>query len=241
MISSWNQKHRAGVYTVMKLWTLLLVVGLTVQAAPQAIVSDAATREDVQAIYSKFLPPTNPTFLIADALTPLVSPPRPHQPIESCINLPRALATNWAEIVASARAAQSSKTFPTDLKLPRPYKVLTASEVQEFRDERVQSFARAIGNLPLGASSVLPPSTTPKFAGATSIFHFSDVFFDKDRKIAVVSVNDWSGPIAASWRWHVLERANGRWEERPQWACPGPVAALRQGYRFALIPGFVCG
>jgi hypothetical protein len=139
-------------------------------------------------------------------------------PLEKCVVLPQAHAVSWTEILAAARTATGSELFPADMKLPRPYKLLTAEEIQEFRNDRMQEFRAARVNQPGLREVILGGSANPKFAGAKDLFEFSGVYFNQSRTIAVTFVSMYSSPLAGSWHWTALEKTtDGRWQVRSDW------------------------
>ena len=102
--------------------------------------------------------------------------------------------------------------------MPRPYKLLTAEEMQEFRNDRMQEFRAATRNQPGLREVILGGSANPKFAGAKDLFEFSRVYFNQSRTIAVTFVSIYSSPLAGSWHWTALEKTpDGRWQVRPDW------------------------
>jgi hypothetical protein len=178
-----------------------LIITLFV-AAPMAQI-DADRRQDISAIYSEVMTSGNPVNAVA-AQTAIPKVGATEMPLQGCVTLPPARAAEWAEILEEFDANKpGTGTIPPDLKLRRPYVLLNNDEVQEFRRSK----------------------SNPKFRGATDLFQFTDVYFSKNRTIAVVFVYAWSGPLAATWKWFALERtAAGKWEKRPQWAHCGAEA-----------------
>jgi hypothetical protein len=64
------------------------------------------------------------------------------------------------------------------------------------------------------AVRVLGPPSNPEFQGSKDLFLVSNVYFNRNRSLAIVFVNKWSSPLAASWRWVVFQKtANGVWQE----------------------------
>jgi len=183
-------------------------------ASPQAATkSETTQQEDVQAIYSALVKSNDPTYLIASKTVVVASGVARNMPLESCIVLPQTFAQAWTEILAASRASTSNEVFPSDLKLPRPYKLLPAEEVQEFRDDRMQALRAAQREVILG------PTSNPKFAGAKDLLEFSAIYFNQSRTLAATFVSSYSSPRAGAWHWTVLEKiSDGRWQERPQWA-----------------------
>jgi hypothetical protein len=195
-----------------KLVLVLLACGL-IDAAPQAVTgSETTRREDVQAVYTALIKSSDLTYLISSKAEVPASGAIRRMSLESCVALPQAYASDWTEILAAFRASSGNELFPADLKLTRPYKLLTAEEVQEFRDDRMQALRVAGRNQPLGGTS------NPKFAGAKELLEFSPVYFNQNRTLAVTFVSSYSSPRSGSWHWTVLEKSpDGRWQERPQW------------------------
>jgi hypothetical protein len=184
---------------------MLCVTSALAGAIPQAVTTqaDAARRQDISAIYSEVMTSGSAVNAIA-AQTADAKVGTREMPIQQCVTLPPARATEWTEILAEVDANKpGTGTIPPDLKLQRPYVLLNNVEVQEFRNSK----------------------SNPKFQGAMDLFQFTDVYFSKNRTIAVVFVFAWRGPLAATWTWFALERtAAGKWEQRRQWAHCGAEA-----------------
>jgi hypothetical protein len=197
-----------------KLVLILLACGL-IDAAPQAVTgSETTRREDVQAVYTALIKSSDLTYLISSKAEMPASGAIRSMSLESCVVLPQAYASGWTEILAAFRAPGGNELFPADLKLTRPYKLLTAEEVQEFRDDRMQ----ALRNQPPRTEVILGGTSNPKFAGAKELFEFSPVYFNQNRTLAVTFVSSYSSPRSGSWHWTVFEKSpDGRWQERPQW------------------------
>ena len=201
-----------------KLVLILLACGL-IDAAPQAVTgSETTRREDVQAVYTAVIKSSDLTYLISSKAEVPASGAIRSMSLESCVVLPQDYASGWTEILAAFRASSGNELFPADLKLTRPYKLLTAEEVQEFRDDRMQAFRVARNNQPSRTEVILGGTSNPKFAGAKELLAFSPVYFNQNRTLAVTFVSSYSSPLSGSWHWTVVEKSpDGRWQERPQW------------------------
>ena len=85
--------------------------------------------------------------------------------------------------------------------------VVNADEVKEFRDSR----------MPRRPDGTVPP-INPKFQGVVDLYTLGNVYFDRERTIAAVTVNPWSGPLGASATWMLLEKGrDGKWQLAPPW------------------------
>lgn len=177
------------------------------QAVPSS--ADAAGEQDVYAIYSLMLgnvrtshgPDKNERYLIA-AVT---STPWPKKP---CVTPPPDRKAAFNEVLADFEQRQST---PRELKrgfsIRKPYRLLAADEVRAF----------------MGSKSVVragSKETVDLFPGVTDLVTLSDVYFNRDRTLALTGISLWCGSLCGLSNWKVFEKsASGKWEERPWVAC----------------------
>ena len=71
-----------------------------------------------------------------------------------------------------------------------------------------------------------PPSTTPappldpKLQDIIHVFYLSDVYFSKDRTLALTGIANYCGPLCAKGEWKIFEKVSGKWiEVRPARSC----------------------
>ena len=141
----------------------------------------------------------NPVFLIAaKSITPI------GRPMQNCLVMPQSYALTSNEILAEFNAQKPDMaTIPADLKLTRPYVLLSEADENEFRADRRQMLRISPRDTyPLAAS------TNPKFKGATDLFLLSDVYFNQNRTVAATFIQIFSSARAGSWRWVGLEKTS---------------------------------
>jgi len=188
--------------------TFLLIAALTVTAKPVQPQEAAAKQNDIYEIYSVVLPNakvlSQSVFLITEKTQdagrgPNCTPPLPDY------------SSKWNELLAEIQKAQAPTKLEPRFTLTKPYTILTADEEKEFRDSR-------------RIMPPLPPVTNPKFQGAVDLFTLGNVYFDRDRTIAAVTLTTFAGPLAGGATWQLLEKgSDGRWRLAPPWQ-KGPLA-----------------
>lgn len=173
-------------------------VGGTQQA--QTSNPEDARRQDVYAIYSILMsnPPTgfawdiNSLYAIAAVTSPAFPFPRNSSP---CIVPPVGYEARWNELLEEFNARKNiPATLTRELKIEKPYILLTEEEIAR------------IGVL---------PSADPKLPGAKLLFHLSDVYFDRQRTIAVTGIStSHCGGRCSYGTWKIYgRRADGTWSE----------------------------
>ena len=179
--------------------------------APSA---DVDRRADVYAIYSQLLthpqtshgPDDNEIYLIAD--TTVHGTPR-----EPCVRVPSEYAARYAEVMADYnRRKDTPVVLEAAFHIAKPYRLLNGGEVSEF-------FTRYAN-----AGTAALKSKSPK---VSDLFQLTDVYFNRDRTLALTAISSWCGSLCAMYQWKVLAKtADGQWEEKPWVAC---VAVAQTG------------
>jgi len=165
--------------------------------APSA---DAARRADVYAIYSLLLanpqtshgPDDNQIYFIADTTVP-------GTPREPCVRAPAEAAARFAEVMADyERRKDTPSTLERAFQISKPYRLLKGDGVEEF----------------------VATQRDPRAPKVTDLFRLTDVYFDRNRTLALTAISTWCGSLCAMYQWKVLERtAEGQWQEMPWVGC----------------------
>jgi hypothetical protein len=204
-------------------FAIFLVAGvfsaLMQQAADPA--TEAARTQDVYAVYSVLM--SNPrviggdskTYAIAASTTP-ASLDRAEGRIGRCGAPPPGNEKRWEEILADFRSRTDSPvSLQRELKIAKPYVFLTEAEIEAFMS--AQNANRAvISAFDQGASSAHityrgPAVPDPQFGGAVSVFSLSNVYFNSDRTLAVVSISSACGGLCGQGQRIVYEKIAGSW------------------------------
>jgi hypothetical protein len=185
---------------MLRLPGILLVVVSVAAAHPQT--AGDSQQADVYAIYSALMsdPPMgsqNPTYAILALTRPVIG--GPGQP---CLTPRPEQAARWVEVVAdyNARLARPP-TLVRQLNIAKPYILLSQEDAAAFG-----AWHPGLRPPPKDPPPP-PPPLDPKFDGVTSIFALSDVWFSKDRTLALTGITNFSRS-----QWMLFERsADGRW------------------------------
>jgi hypothetical protein len=163
--------------------------------------------KDVYAIYSLMLTnpdtsfgeDTNERYLIA-AVT--IAPPR-QQP---CVRPPEEREPDFREVLADyERRKTTPRLLTRRLSIPKPYELLSESDVKAFEQERA-----------------VPGTQVPdaKFRGVRNLFYVTEVYFNKRRTMALTRIYTLCGNMCAMDQWKVFEKLDsGQWQERPWVTC----------------------
>jgi len=183
---------------------ILLIAVSVAGAYPQAV--NDSRQADVYAIYSELMsnPPVgreNPTYAIL-ALTRPAMVATTLGPGQPCITPRPEHATRWMEVLADYKTrVDKPATLVRQLNIAKPYMLISQEEAAAFG-------AAHPGNRPPPKNPPAPaPPLDPKFDGVTSIFALSDVWFSKDRTLALTGItNFWFS------QWKLFEKnADGKW------------------------------
>ncbi|MBZ5583525.1 MAG: hypothetical protein LAQ30_15220 [Acidobacteriia bacterium] len=190
-------------------------------AAPPPV--PAGRRADVYAVYSAVLArPSLPhadssaKYLVVD-VTGMAGEGRP----DRCFVPPLERRAALAEIMSDYLALRGqSFRLEHGFSASKPYELLTPLEGGSFMDPRRN---------PPG------PALERRFAGAMDLITLGNVYFNRDRTVAVVKTFDWCGTLCAQATWHALEKVAGRWELR-DWIHCSEIAAPACRPRVLTLP-----
>ncbi len=174
--------------------------------APSA---DAARRADVYAIYSVLLtnpetshgPDDNEIYLIEGTTVP-------GSPREPCVRAPAGHAARFAEVLADFERRQDMpSTLERALQITKPYRLLNGDGVQEF----------------------IAAHTSPGAPKVSDLFRLSNVYFDRDRTLALTAISTWCGDgLCGLFSWKLLEKTkDGSWSEIRSAGCSAIAQAVR--------------
>jgi hypothetical protein len=179
-----------------------------------ATAPDAERRAYAYAIYSLLLtnqqtshgPDDNDMYFIGD--TTVAGTPR-----EPCVRVPAGAKDRFTEVMADFEQRKDAPaTLERSFRITKPYRLLSAAEVNEFITAHVS------------AGTADHPAGSPK---VTDLFRLTDVYFDRNRTLALTAISTWCGGLCAQYQWKVLEKTADGWMERPWVSC----AAMASGWR----------
>jgi hypothetical protein len=187
---------------VFRLAYLLLVTCLVAQGWQQEAGSaDAGLEKDVYAIYSLMLtdPETshsqdpNERYLIKATTASVLPGP---MGLARCVRPPAEYEADFQAVLADyERRKDIPRELRRELSIRKPYELLSADEAKAFQD---------------GYRS--------RYPGATDIFTLSDVYFNRDRTLALAYISSWCNALCGLSQWKVFEKLDsGAWVER-DWA-----------------------
>jgi len=200
----------------------VIAFGITCCDAQQnASQASSDLENDVYAIYSLMLtnprtshgPDSNPRYLIQDITAP-------GHPDEPCIRPPAEYQQRFAEVLQEFGQRQNAtpRTLKRALSIPKPYVLLKPDDVRRFQTRSQPEMARE------------------PFADVLDLFTLTDVYFNKNRTLALTAISSWCGSLCALYQWEVFEKqASGKWEEKP-WAACITIARSRPLVPHAPIP-----
>ncbi|MBI2680905.1 MAG: hypothetical protein HYX25_07870 [Candidatus Solibacter usitatus] len=177
-------------------------------AVANGFQAPTAQRADVYAIYSRLM--TNPRtsygadkneiYLIADTTVP-------GTPEEPCVRFPAEYRRDFDEIMSGFNRGSGERVkLEPAFHITKPYVLLDGSAVKEFVE--------------LFSSPRVPETRRKVFKKATDLFRLTDVYFNRDRTIALTAISTHCGLLCGRADWRVLGGArNGQWEERPWVTC----------------------
>ena len=201
---------------MLRSWRLLILACVAANAFQQPLNSspEAERRADVYAIYSLMM--TNPkTSHGADdnqiyLINATTGPGFSGQP---CVRAPRAYESRFAEVLAEYdRRKDGRATLERAFKITKSYHLLNGDDVKEFIE------MRSLRPTPY-------PNPRELFQKATDLFTLSDIYFNRNRTLALTAISSWCGTLCGMKQWKVFEKTkDGQWEER-NW----PTCTIRSG------------
>jgi hypothetical protein len=192
---------------------MLLSSGLTkeIQQAASA-TADAARQRDVYAIYSQLISSSDEIYLIeAGTLTQkdghgsLWRPASGAQPYPPCVQARPADAASLAEILADYEARKDvPAALQREFTLDKSYQLLGPDEVRTFLQDALNSTSRRL--------SESPSNPNPLFPGARRVFRLGDVYFNKNRSLALTYVSVLTTTIDGGGGWWPFRKTDqGQW------------------------------
>jgi hypothetical protein len=136
---------------------------------------------------------------------------------DPCIVPPPAYKDRWNEVLADfyAKRGKAVALEPL-LRFSQTYIFLTAEEISA-----IQSARRTLPLREPRQGAVPQAQLDPKLQGIREIVFLSDVFFSKDRTLALTGIATWCGGLCGSARWKIFEKSpSDDWvPERPEKEC----------------------
>ena len=141
------------------------------------------------------------TFLMAST----TERPYPRTP---CVAVPPEYQSSFQEILADYGIRENTPaTLIRALNIPKPYRLLTAEEAQEFVE------IRSLRPTPY-------PNAKEFLQRAHDLYQFGDVYFIAARTVALTSLSIYCGSLCGRSDWKVFVKTEtGRWEERRWVTC----------------------
>jgi hypothetical protein len=171
----------------------------------------AERRADTYAVYSAVMasprlshPDDNKKYLIEDVSG---NPGFDVGGQEPCIRAPEAYRERYAEVLAD-RATQVRIRYhlERELQIDKPYEILTKEQAKEFAS------ARGVSRRPKEEENL--------FRGATDLITLGNVYFDRQRTLAVVYTWAWCGGLCGLGTWRAFTRnPGGGWDEQKWVTC----------------------
>src|SRR5438552_3342007 len=164
---------------------------------------------DVYAIYSLMManpqtshaPAEEETFLIA-------STTEPAYPQTPCVAVPPEYHSSLQEILTDyGIRGNTPATLIRAFNIPKPYRLLTAEEAQDFVE------IRSLRPTPY-------PNAKEFLLKAHDLYQLGDVYFNAARTVALTSLSIYCGSLCGRSDWKVFVKTEtGRWEERRWVTC----------------------
>jgi hypothetical protein len=192
-------------------WRCVGITFLCFGTYSSAQTSTAERKSDVYAIYSLMLtnpqtshgPDDNEVYLIADTTVPGV-------PSVPCVRPPAEEEQRFAEVIAdfNQRKDAHPKLEPA-FQITKPFRLLTPEEVDSFvKRDRTKVIA-------LGSK-------------APDLFRLTDVYFDRNRTLALTAISTWCGGLCGLFQWKVFEKSiSGQWQEN-KWITCTTIASMNR-------------
>jgi len=196
---------------------ILLIAGIASASTLQTTdpVAEAARNQDVYAVYSVLMtnPPviggdSNKTYAIAALTTPAnldrgndpALPEEIRRMVAGCDAPPPGYEDQWQEILAEFRS-RSDAPVPMlrELKITKPYIYLTDEEGGVFKSVHNST------NAPIGPNA--------QFGGAVAVVSLSNVYFNRNRTLAVVRISSSCGMLCGQGERKIYEKTATAWRE----------------------------
>jgi hypothetical protein len=188
---------------------LLLLFCIPVLLSGQPV--PAERRADTYAVYSAVMasprlshPDDNKKYLIEEISG---NPAMEMKDQTSCIRVPDAYRERYTELLAD-RETQVRARYRLEraIQIEKPYVLLTKEQSEQFgRSRGVSSRSREEMEL---------------FRGGSDLITLGNVYFDRQRTLAIVYTGAWCGALCGFWTWRVFTRNPGDgWEEQKWVTC----------------------
>jgi hypothetical protein len=176
-----------------------------------AVLDGSAASPEEYDIYSGVLahptfshPGENRIYLIADTtgLTYSVQDPR------TCIQVPAAYQRQFQEVLADYDRRKNERNRLTRaFHLEKPYELLSEEDAREFVRERF--YGNRSGE-----------TGRARFAQAIDLVRLSNVYFSRDRTLALTAMSSYCGGLCGLQAWRIFEKTGqGKWIERKWTTC----------------------
>jgi hypothetical protein len=204
----------AGIRTLkLAIAALTLLTGSTVAQTPQPRTKGVAIKvdraADAYAIYSLLMPgvpfdsmsPEQAPRLAIAATTVNINDMNPAIPPEGQLQPPPNNEKAFREAVQDFQTRRYERVqLEHQLKLDRPYTLLSADDVAELRN--------SLAGIDPGSQ------LKDKWAGYPGITYFSEVYFNTSRTAALVYMNNFCANLCANGQWIYLEKQDNQWVRR---------------------------
>ena len=205
-------QYPSSVGIAFRFASLLLVLcsALPGFQSPDPASVESIREKDVYAIYSLVLAKPNtsrgahPDERYAIAATTRPAYPREQQP---CVRPPKEREEDFRGVLTEyERSRSTTRELKSKFSLPKPYALLSASEVDQFLKQR--------------SSPRIGETAEPTLPDATFLFQLTDVYFNPDRTLAMTGISGLCGGLCGFFEWTVFEKLNtGKWERRNWVTC----------------------
>jgi len=160
---------------------------------------DPVRRDDTYAIYSELMSNLQLRRSVRSGIyliAPTTMPGGGQFP--GCVNMPPEYQSRWSEVLEDYGQRQyTSETLEPALKITSPYLLLTEAEAKE---------------LTANLDRITKKPQDPKFQSATELLHFGNVYFSRDRTLALTAIDLHCGSLCGTGGWRVFEKGpDGRW------------------------------
>lgn len=125
---------------------------------------------------------------------------------EACMKVPPLDDASFREILADYNLRKNSAvTLKRLFTFSKPYQLLTVAEVDRFLREAMETTQTANRN--------------PFYQKSKRVFRLGDMYFNKNRTLAVVFFSVYTTPADGSGSWRAFRKAaNGQWETNNSWS-----------------------
>lgn len=202
-------------------WAVVCVGQSTATEQPPTIPMPADRAAESYAIYSALMPIgetaakgwPHELWLVRDATVTAVQPNQPCKPVSTqgatlptmnphvAVHAPLDQQKDFDEILEDfdAHCHDILALDGTLFQTTTPVHLLTPAEQQEFRDDR--------------STRTPSPELAERFAGASALYGFSEVYFNRGRTIALVYATHWCGNLCGQGIWFALRLRDGQWKQ----------------------------